>query len=253
MPQEQPQDAYEIFQKKPETYGHESRRDGKPQRMKRSSTPDPGTEDERPDTGTNAGAGEGTEAGAGTRVGPGDRVRERAPDRPTDLPKRSWRAVLRGTVREFRNDELADRAAALTYYGVLAIFPALLVLVSLLGIAGESTTQRVLDNLRRLAPGSVRDVISDAVMQLQGRSGIGSLVAVVGLVVALWSASGYVAAFIRASNAVYDVPEGRSVWKILPLRLAPDRDAHAPGLCERTDRGVQRRAGPAGRRGTRRG
>lgn len=219
MPQEPP-DAYEIFQKKPETYGHESRRDGKPQRMKRSSTPDPGAEDERPDTGTNAGAGEGTEAGAGTRVGPGDRVRERAPDRPTDLPKRSWRAVLRGTVREFRNDELADRAAALTYYGVLAIFPALLVLVSLLGIAGESTTQRVLDNLRRLAPGSVRDVISDAVMQLQGRSGIGSLVAVVGLVVALWSASGYVAAFIRASNAVYDVPEGRSVWKILPLRLA---------------------------------
>ncbi|MFE5811317.1 YihY/virulence factor BrkB family protein [Streptomyces sp. NPDC056491] len=192
--------------------------------MKRSSTPDPGAEDERPDPGTIEGEGEGegedTEAGAGTRVGPDDRVRERAPDRPTDLPKRSWRAVLRGTVREFRNDELADRAAALTYYGVLAIFPALLVLVSLLGIAGESTTQRVLDNLRRLAPGSVRDVISDAVMQLQGRSGIGSLVAVVGLVVALWSASGYVAAFIRASNAVYDVPEGRSVWKILPLRLA---------------------------------
>ncbi|MFJ3964933.1 YihY/virulence factor BrkB family protein [Streptomyces sp. NPDC090036] len=186
--------------------------------MKLSSTPDPGAEDERPDPGTIAGAG--TEAGAGTRVGPDDRVRERAPDRPTDLPKRSWRAVLRGTVREFKDDELADRAAALTYYGVLAIFPALLVLVALLGIAGESTTQRVLDNLRRLAPGSVRDVISDAVMQLQGRSGIGSLVAVVGLVVALWSASGYVAAFIRASNAVYDVPEGRSVWKILPLRLA---------------------------------
>ncbi|MGW3322273.1 YihY/virulence factor BrkB family protein [Streptomyces virginiae] len=140
--------------------------------------------------------------------------------KPTDLPKRSWRAVLRGTAREFQNDELADRAAALTYYGVLALFPALLVLVSLLGIAGESTTARVLDSLRRLAPGSVRDVLSDAVTQLQGRSGIGSLVAVVGLVVALWSASGFVAAFIRASNAVYDVPEGRSMWKILPLRLA---------------------------------
>ncbi|MFJ7591222.1 YihY/virulence factor BrkB family protein [Streptomyces sp. NPDC097617] len=149
-----------------------------------------------------------------------DQVGERAPDRPSDLSKRSWRAVLRGTAKEFKDDELADRAAALTYYGVLALFPALLVLVSLLGIAGESTTQRVLDNLRRLAPGSVRDVISDAVVQLQGRSGIGSLVAVVGLVVALWSASGYVAAFIRSSNAVYDVPEGRAVWKILPLRLA---------------------------------
>lgn len=140
--------------------------------------------------------------------------------KPTDLPKRSWRAVLRGTAREFQNDELADRAAALTYYGVLALFPALLVLVSLLGIAGESTTARVLDSLRSLAPGSVRDVLSDAVTQLQGRSGVGSLVAVVGLVVALWSASGFVAAFIRASNAVYDVPEGRSMWKILPLRLA---------------------------------
>ncbi|MFI7357834.1 YihY/virulence factor BrkB family protein [Streptomyces avidinii] len=170
--------------------------------------PMPTADSERPDTGVTADAG------------PDDHVREHAPDRPTDLPKRSWRAVLRGTVAEFRNDELADRAAALTYYGVLALFPALLVLVSLLGIAGESTTQRVLDNLRRLAPGSVRDVISDAVVQLQGRSGIGSLVAVVGLLVALWSASGYVAAFIRASNAVYDVPEGRSVWRVLPLRLA---------------------------------
>lgn len=74
--------------------------------------------------------------------------------------------------------------------------------------------------MQKLAPGSARDVLSDAVEQLQGRSGAGSLLAVVGLVVALWSASGYIAAFIRASNAVYDVPEGRPVWKVLPLRLA---------------------------------
>ncbi|MEU9303825.1 YihY/virulence factor BrkB family protein [Streptomyces sp. NPDC048269] len=152
--------------------------------------------------------------------GPDAQVEERAPDQPSELPARSWRAVLRGTVKEFRNDELADRAAALTYYGVLALFPALLVLVSLLGVAGESVTEQVLDNLRRLAPGSARDVISDAVQQLQGRSGVGSLLAVVGLVVAVWSASGYIAAFIRASNAVYDIPEGRPVWKVLPLRLA---------------------------------
>ncbi|MFG2989117.1 YihY/virulence factor BrkB family protein [Streptomyces sp. NPDC048257] len=171
-------------------------------------TADRGAEDERPGI------------GADDVAGPDAQVRERAPDRPTDLPKHSWRAVLRGTAKEFTNDELADRAAALTYYGVLALFPALLVLVSLLSIAGESTTQRVLDNLQKLAPGSVRDVIGDAVTQLQGRSGIGSVVAIIGLVVALWSASGYVAAFIRTSNAVYDVPEGRSVWKILPLRLA---------------------------------
>ncbi|MEU9237597.1 YihY/virulence factor BrkB family protein [Streptomyces subrutilus] len=153
-------------------------------------------------------------------AGPSEQVQERAPDQPSDLPARSWKAVLRGTVKEFQNDELADRAAALTYYGVLALFPALLVLVSLLGLAGPSTIERLLDNVQQLAPGSARDVITNAVEQLQGHSGIGSLMAVVGLVVALWSASGYVAAFIRSANAVYDVPEGRPVWKVLPLRLA---------------------------------
>lgn len=151
---------------------------------------------------------------------PTDPAEEGAPSTPTRLPGRQWWAVLRGTAREFTDDELSDRAAALTYFGVLAVFPALLVLVSLLGIAGESTTAKVLDSLRRLVPGSAGDVVGDAVAQLQGRSGVGSLLAVVGLVVALWSASGYVAAFIRASNAVYDVPEGRPVWKTLPLRLA---------------------------------
>ncbi|MGF1340516.1 YihY/virulence factor BrkB family protein [Streptomyces flavovirens] len=153
-------------------------------------------------------------------VGPGPEVERDAPDEPTAMPKRSWWAVLRRTVREFADDELADRAAALTYYGVLSLFPALLVLVSLLGIAGESATQQVMDNLRKLAPGPVRDILSDAVEQLQGNGGTGSLMAVVGLVLALWSASGYIAAFIRSSNAVYDIPEGRPVWKVLPLRLA---------------------------------
>lgn len=147
-------------------------------------------------------------------------MEKQAPDQLTELPKRSWKAVLRGTVKEFKDDELADRAAALTYYGVLALFPALLVLVSLLGIAGESATKQVLDNLQKLAPGSARDVVSNAVQQLQGHSGVGSLLAVVGLVVAVWSASGYIAAFIRTANAVYDMPEGRPVWKVLPLRLA---------------------------------
>ncbi|MFF8986639.1 YihY/virulence factor BrkB family protein [Streptomyces globisporus] len=154
------------------------------------------------------------------RLGPDEQVEERAPDRPTELPRRSWTAVLRGTLKEFKDDELADRAAALTYYGVLALFPALLVLVSLLGIAGESATRKVLENLQKLAPGSARDIISDAVEQLQGNAGAGSFMAIAGLAVAVWSASGYVAAFIRTSNAVYDMPEGRPVWKVLPLRLA---------------------------------
>ncbi|MER5527995.1 YihY/virulence factor BrkB family protein [Streptomyces sp. NPDC002677] len=151
--------------------------------------------------------------------GPGQHGEPRTPDKPSKLPKRAWWAVLKGTVREFQNDELADRAAALTYYGVLSLFPALLVLVSLLGIAGRSATQHVLDNVEKLAPSSARDIISDAVRQLQASGGIGSIVAVVGIVLAVWSASGYIAAFIRSANVVYDMPEGRPVWKVLPIRV----------------------------------
>ncbi|MEU0672157.1 YhjD/YihY/BrkB family envelope integrity protein [Streptomyces sp. NPDC006172] len=160
-----------------------------------------------------------TESDREREPGPDESVERRAPDEPTQLPKRSWGAVLKGTVKEFKDDELTDRAAALTYYGILSLFPALLVLVSLLGVAGKSATDEVLANVRKLAPGSARDIISDAVTQLQGRGGVGSIMAVVGIVLAVWSASGYVAAFIRSANAVYDMPEGRPVWKVLPVRV----------------------------------
>ncbi|MFE6159926.1 YihY/virulence factor BrkB family protein [Streptomyces sp. NPDC056486] len=144
---------------------------------------------------------------------------DREPAEPTQLPKRSWRAVVTGVVREFKDDELADRAAALTYYGVLSLFPTLLVLVSLLGVVGESAIDSLLKNLEKLAPGSARDIISDAVEQLRGQGGVGSVIAVVGLVLAVWASSGYVGAFIRTANAVYDMPEGRPVWKVLPVRV----------------------------------
>ncbi len=174
--------------------------------------------DDTDDTGGSAARAPGsTESGD---YGPDPSAERAAPDSPTELPKRSWSALLRRVVAEFKDDELTDRAAALTYYGILSLFPALLVLVSLLGIAGRSATQEVLDNIQKLAPGSARDVITDAVEQLQAKAGLGSVLAVVGLVGAIWSASGYVAAFIRAANAVYDVPEGRPVWKVLPLRVA---------------------------------
>jgi membrane protein len=164
-------------------------------------------------------AAQAHEAPRPEEAGPGPEVERRAPDAPTELPKRAWGAVLRGALREFKDDELTDRAAALTYYGVLSLFPALLVLVSLLGITGKSATDTVLANIKKFAPGSARDIITRAVEQLQSSAGVGSVMALVGIALAVWSASGYVAAFIRAANAVYDMPEGRPVWKILPVRV----------------------------------
>ncbi|MET9498837.1 YihY/virulence factor BrkB family protein [Streptomyces sp. NPDC006552] len=153
------------------------------------------------------------------RFGPDEEVEEKAPDGPSGLSRRSWGAALKNSLREFQDDELVDRAAALTYYGVLSLFPALLVLVSLLGITGKSTTDKLLSQLKQLPSGSARDTITQAVQQLQDSSGTGSVLAIAGLVLAVWSASGYVAAFIRSANAVYDMPEGRPLWKVLPLRV----------------------------------
>jgi YihY family inner membrane protein len=169
--------------------------------------------------GQTAAKGREAEPARAPDAGPDEQVEERAPDSPTDLPRHSWKAVLKGTLKEFKKDELADRAAALTYYSILALFPALLALVSLLGVVGRSATQAVLDNIQKLAPGAAQDVLRNAVQQMQGRGGVGSVMAIVGLVLAVWSASGYVAAFIRSANAVYDIPEGRPVWKVLPVRV----------------------------------
>ncbi|PPS70909.1 MULTISPECIES: YihY/virulence factor BrkB family protein [Streptomyces] len=180
-------------------------------------SPRPGPEADRPDTSEEA--RREAHAPDSEEIGPSPEVERAAPDTPTDLPRKSWGAILKGSLREFKDDELTDRAAALTYYGVLALFPALLVLVSMLGLTGKSTTDKVLENVQQLAPGSARDIITRAVEQLQGNAGIGSLMAIVGIVLAVWSASGYVAAFIRSANAVYDMPEGRPVWKLLPVRV----------------------------------
>jgi membrane protein len=132
---------------------------------------------------------------------------------------RHWWPVLKRTIREFREDNLTDWAAALTYYGVLAIFPALIVLVSILGLVGQSATQPLIDNLGTVAPGPAKDIFTSAIRNLQGDQGAAGVLFVVGLLAALWSASGYVAAFMRASNAIYDIEEGRPVWKTLPVRV----------------------------------
>jgi YihY family inner membrane protein len=127
---------------------------------------------------------------------------------------------MKRIVPEFKDDNLPDWAAALTYYGVLSIFPAMLVIVSLVGLSGASISQDLITNLGNTAPGAVKQVLVNALTELQRGRGGASLVALAGLAVAVWSASGYVGAFMRASNSVYDVPEGRPIWKTLPIRIA---------------------------------
>jgi membrane protein len=145
--------------------------------------------------------------------------RDRAPDTPTDLKGRSWTGVLKRTITEFKEDNLTDWAAALTYYGVLSIFPALIVLVSVLGLIGSSATQPLIDNLGEVAPGPAQEIFTSAIENVQGSQGAAGVLFIVGLALALWSASGYVAAFMRASNAIYDIEEGRPIWKTLPTRV----------------------------------
>lgn len=144
----------------------------------------------------------------------------RPPKHPAGLGLRAWGGVLKRTVTQFKEDNLPDWAAALTYYGVLALFPTLLVLVSLLGLAGRDTVQPLIDDLGGLTPGPARQIISDTLRSLESNEQAAGIAAVLGFAVALWSASGYVGAFMRASNAVYDVREGRPVWRTVPVRIA---------------------------------
>ena len=147
------------------------------------------------------------------------RARHDVPDDPTDLSGGSWLAAARRTLQEYKADQLQDRAAALTYFGIQSIFPGLLVLVSLLGFLGKSVTQSLITNLGKEAPASVRHIIISAVHHLQQSHAASGILGIAGIALALWSASNYVAAFMRASNVIYDVPEGRPIWKTAPIRL----------------------------------
>ena len=142
------------------------------------------------------------------------------PDNPTEVSKPTWKYTLKKTVREFSKDQCTDLAAALTYYTVLAIFPALLAMVSILGLVGqaEATTNAMLDLLRQFAPEDAVKVIQGPIEQLTSSSGAG-LALIVGILGALWSASGYVGAFGRAMNRIYEVDEGRPIWKLRPIQL----------------------------------
>ena len=135
---------------------------------------------------------------------------------------RRWRSVLTRTVKEFREDNLTDWAAALTYYSVLSLFPGLLSLVAVLGLVGQhpETTDALLGIVADVGPSSAVDTFEEPIQEVvENKGGAGALLGV-GLALALWSASGYVGAFMRASNAIYEVEEGRPFWKLRPLQIA---------------------------------
>ncbi|GGU61947.1 YihY/virulence factor BrkB family protein [Lentzea flava] len=140
-------------------------------------------------------------------------------ERPTKLPKGAWWGVLKRTVKEFNDDNLTDWAAALTYYAVLSLFPGLIVLTSVLALLGETTTQELMKYVDQVAPGQAGDLVKSSIEELQKGQGAAGLLGIIGLLTAFWTASGYLGAFMRACNAVYDVEEGRPFWKTVPLRL----------------------------------
>ncbi|GAB3704262.1 YihY/virulence factor BrkB family protein [Mariniluteicoccus flavus] len=144
----------------------------------------------------------------------------RKPDGPEDLHATSWRFTGKKAFSEFTRDQCTDLAAGLTYYSVLALFPGLVAVVSLLGVVGqaEQTTAAMLDLIRGIAPGEAADQLRAPIEQMTQSKGSG-LGLVIGILGALWSASGYVGAFGRAMNRIYEVDEGRPIWKLRPIQL----------------------------------
>ena len=148
-------------------------------------------------------------------------AKERAkPDSPTDLKKPSWRYIARRTFREFGTDQCTDLAAALTYYAVLALFPAVIAVLSLIGLVGQGqrTINAIIQILHQIGMTSVADNVEPLLKELSTSRGNG-LALIVGLLVALWSASGYVNAFGRGMNRIYGFAEGRPIWKLRPIML----------------------------------
>ena len=158
-----------------------------------------------------------------------DRTEEERPEKPI---RRDYRptgtydkptafGVLRRTVTEFSEDNLTDWAAALTYYGLLALFPALIALVSLVGLFADpqTTTQKLTEIVTQIGPSSGAQTFSGPIKSITSNQSAAGIMFVVGLVLALWSASGYVGAFMRASNVIYETPEGRPIWRLRPLQM----------------------------------
>jgi membrane protein len=139
---------------------------------------------------------------------------------PLQLPARRWLRALRGTISETIDDQLTEWAAALTYYSVLSLFPGLLVLVAIVGLLSHDLTRQLLDVVVPVMPSAGREIVYTALQDTAEGHGKAGLAAILGLVVAAWSASSYVAGFMEAANIIFDVPERRPLWKRLPIRLA---------------------------------
>jgi len=130
-------------------------------------------------------------------------------------------ATTKRTFTEFSEDNMSDWAAALTYYGLLSLFPALIALVSVVGLVGDpaTTTKAITDMVTKLGPSSAADTFAGPIKSITAHRGTAGILFIVGLATALWSASGYVGAFMRASNVIYETPEGRPFWKLRPLQI----------------------------------
>lgn len=141
------------------------------------------------------------------------------PDSPTQLTKRSWKYVLRKTVREFSADQCTDAAAGLVYYAVLALFPALIAIFSVLGVVGQgdAAAAAILGIIQDVAPDAA-STLREPIEQIASSRGAG-IALITGIALALWSASGYVGAFSRAMNRIYEIDEGRPFWKLRPMQL----------------------------------
>jgi membrane protein len=148
--------------------------------------------------------------------------RRRADYRPVGADDRpSAFATVKRTVMEFREDNMSDWAAALTYYGLLSLFPALIALVSIVGLVGDpvSTTRTITEIVTKLGPSSAADTFAGPIKSITSHRSAAGILLVVGLATALWSASAYVGAFMRAANVIYETPEGRPFWKLRPLQI----------------------------------
>jgi membrane protein len=132
-------------------------------------------------------------------------------------PKPTVWSTLKRTLKEFSEDNLTDWAASLTYYGVLALFPALIALLSIVGLLTDPRT--LTDALTSVVPADAASTLNPVIEQLAGNDNAAGFGLILGLAGAVWSASGYVGAFTRAANVIYETPEGRKIWKLKPLQL----------------------------------